>query len=67
MLVGGGNNPNTNKAVLSKSTLDAVVTASAVVMDSSTDDSRSIEGSGMGWLRSSYMGHEASLKPDNGR
>jgi hypothetical protein len=67
MLLGGGKNPSTNTTILSKSTFDAATTASAIVLGSATDDSRSIAGYGMGWLRNSYEGHEVGLRPDNVR
>ncbi|KAI5123304.1 hypothetical protein M0805_009325 [Coniferiporia weirii] len=60
VLLNEGVDPLSNKTIIPKSTFEASTTAS-VIMSGTGSGRQSIAGYGMGWLRTSYLGHETVM------
>ncbi|TFY81752.1 hypothetical protein EWM64_g2261, partial [Hericium alpestre] len=56
-LMNGGVDPRTNKTIIPPSAFAAVTSAQAIISGTG-DGNESISGYGMGWMRSSYLGHD---------
>ncbi|RPD58606.1 beta-lactamase/transpeptidase-like protein [Lentinus tigrinus ALCF2SS1-7] len=58
MLLNGGVNPYTNHTVLPRSVFDEMTSAHSIVIAQPVKPSTSITGYGMGWMRTSLLGHD---------
>ncbi len=60
MLLHGGVNPYTNRTVVPRSVFDEMTRAHSIVIGQPVKPLTSLTGYGMGWLRTSLLGHDVS-------
>ncbi|TFY55723.1 hypothetical protein EVG20_g9215, partial [Dentipellis fragilis] len=63
MLMNGGIDPYTNTTIIPRSAFDAVTSAQVVATGLTWPGVDSVVCYGLGWLRHSYLGHDACLLP----
>ena len=60
MFLNDGIDPVSNKTILPRSVIEETTEAYSIALGSPMDATSSIAGYGMGWVRSSYKGHDVS-------
>ena len=60
-MLNGGVDPVTNKTIIPRSAYDAVTSARSVEFAAPRSKDMSIVAYGMGWERSSFLGHSVSI------